>query len=86
MFLLKILLAFLSWGKCLSINVRKVFTTCVLTLMLKKVGGWGVGGGELGYVPLFSFHYFFFSRRHIKLQIVLYPFFLGLLRIEGMLH
>ena len=51
MFLLKILLNFLSLGKCLSINERNVFATFVATLMLK---------GGLNQV-IFRFLVLFFS-------------------------
>ena len=60
-FLLKILLNFISVGKCLSINVRKVFATFMATLILTGV--------EPGNFPLSCFVVFivFVSRYHIKL-------------------
>ena len=63
MFLLKILLNVLCSGKCLLINVRKVFATFVATLLLKGVGV------EPGNFPLSRFVLFivFISTRYIKL-------------------
>ena len=70
MFLLKILLNLLSLGKCLSINVRKVFATFVATLMLK---------GGLNQVIFRSLELFFslFLSVHVlsNCRFVLYPFF-----------
>ena len=70
MFLLKILLNFLSLGKCLSINERNVFATFVATLMLK---------GGLNQV-IFRFLVLFFSLLlfvHVlsNCRFVLYQFF-----------
>ena len=70
MFLLKILLNFLSLGKCLSINERNVFATFVATLMLK---------GGLNQV-IFRFLVLFFSLLlfvHVlsNCRFVMYPFF-----------
>ena len=80
-FLLEILLSLLFLGKCLSINVRNVFATFVATLMLK---------GGLNHV-IFRFLVLFFSLLlsvHVlsNCRFVLYPFFLGLLCMGGMLH
>ena len=63
MFLLKILLHLLFLGKFLSINVRKVFATFVVTLMLKKVGV-EPGNFSLSRLVLFII---FINARHIKL-------------------
>ena len=70
MFLLKILLSLLFLGKCLSINVRNVFTTSVAKLMLK---------GGLNHV-IFRFLVLFcslFLSVHVLsiCRFVLYPFF-----------
>ena len=69
MFLLKILLNFLSLGKCLSINERNVFATFVATFMLK---------GGLNLV-MFRFLVLFFSLLLFvnvlsNCRFVLYPF------------
>ena len=81
MFLLKILLHLLSLGKCLSVNVRKVFATFVATLMLEKgvcVCVCGGGGVELGYFPLSRFLLFigcFLEHVISNCRFLLYPFF-----------
>ena len=83
MFLLKILLNFLSLGKFLSINERNVFATFVAILMLK---------GGLNQV-IFRFLVLFFSLLlfvHFlsKLIVGLYCVhsFLGHMCMRGMLH
>ena len=59
MFLLKILLHLSSLGKCLSVNVRKVFATFLATLMLEKGVGVEPGNFPLSRFLLFIGCFFF---------------------------
>ena len=62
-FLLKILLSLLSFGKCLSINAINVFAKFVATLMLKG----GLNQVIFRFLVLFFFFIVFITTRPIKL-------------------
>ena len=75
MLLSKILLNFLSLGKCLSINVRKVFATCVATVNIeKKKGGGGEGLKQVIFRFLVVFFHCFLVDVITNCRFVLYPF------------
>ena len=75
MLLLKILLNFLSLGKCWLINVRMVFATFVATLSTLRLKDWGgLNQVILRFLVLVFFSLFYLVDVISNCRFVLYPF------------